>query len=262
MKKLAISVYNPTDPVERAIQESFHSVNGEWLSSYGCQLLARALSSLKSSGTWVDNAELLEHRISYFFAPYMCRDKSVMIFPTYPLFLRDILENCEINAYLHDPVTLVTRPLAHYLCQEYPVHICFNTSSLKGYNAGSWTDLSGFLVADKDVRFQPEAIEKIQCKETKYAAMVEQILGDIGKNRESPLSKVAISQIAPGVFTSDRHERIIEPDSFVWDKKLRVQGIVSQVDTGETGLISVVYDDGNTVTIPQVDFDHRYVIRE
>lgn len=265
MNKNAIAVYNPTDQIERAVQESFHSVNGEWLGAFPCQLLARALSTLKSpADTWIGNAdpELIKHRIAYFFAPFMCRDKTIMVFPTYPFFLRDILENCGINAYLHDPVTFITPPLAHYFCREYPIHIHFNTSSLKGYTESSWTDLGGFLVSDEDVTFKPEAIEKIQCKDEQYTAIVDEILGDIGKTRESPLSKVAISQVSPGVFTSDRHERNIEPDSVVWDKKLRTTGSVSQVDAGETGLVYIVYDDGNTVTIPKVDFDHRYVIGE
>lgn len=257
--KEAISVYNPSDPLERIIQESFHSSNGEWLGKYQCQLIARAISSLKCSDNWIDNPQLLEQRISYFFVPFMNRNKSIMVFVTYPLFLRDILENCEINVYLHDPITFITPPLAHYIFREYPIHVYIDTGDLKDYNDGPWVDCGGLMISDQDIKINPLAIKRIQCKERHYTSMVENILSDIASNREIPLSKVAISQISPGIFVSDRHEREIRPDDFVWDKKNKVKAHISKVEAGETGLVSIIYDDGNVVTVPKLDFDRRYV---
>ena len=58
-QKTAIAVFNPQDPLERAVQDAYHEHNDDWLSMYECQLVTRALAYLKMFDEgWVDNQEL------------------------------------------------------------------------------------------------------------------------------------------------------------------------------------------------------------
>lgn len=256
----AISVYNPSDPLERAIQESFHATDGSWLSSYQCQTLAEAVASLKCYDDWLEDPKLLEHRIAYFFAPYMSRDKSVIVLPTSPIFVRDILENCQINAYLYDPIAFVTPPLAHYFFKDHPIHIYFNAGRLRGANHIQWIEAGGLMVSKgSDLVVDPTSITHVRTSDIKYTKMVESILGDINKS-ETTLSKVAITQLSPGVFRLDDHVRQVQPDDPVWDKDERLKAVVSEVGPGSTGLVIILYEDGKKVSVPKVEFDRRYIV--
>ncbi len=256
-KRTAIAIYNPSDPLERAVQDSYHKVHGEWLGSYPCQTIACAIQKLKSLDDWLDNPDLLEHRISYFFAPHMSYKKDSMVFLTHLLFLRDILENSEINAYLHGPITFVARPLAHYLFREYPIHIHVKVSTLKGYNDVDWLDLDGLLISESDVLLERRAISQIIA--TQQQDQVQKMLSEVNELPQESLTKAALSMVSPGVFKSDRHERDIAADDVVWDKGEREKALVKIVEPGETGLIWLEYNNGLTVSIPKISFDERYV---
>lgn len=259
MIKESIAIYNPSDPLERGIQEAYHKVTNEWLDAATCQLTAKAVGNLKVFDDWLEDARLLEHRLSYLFAPHMTRNKACMVLPIHPLFVRDVLENCEISAYLYSPITLVTRPIAHYLCREYPIHLYCDTSRLKGYNTISWVDVGGLMIADEDVNFTPDMITRVVAIDPQFNHMVESIMQDISETKETPMSKAAVSEIEPGIFKIDSHERGIEPGRLVWDKKHRQHGFVSEVEPGETGQVSVTYEDGREVVVPKLEFDRQYI---
>lgn len=260
IKKESIAVYNPSDPIERVVQEQYHQASGEWLSAFECQLITKGITSLKSTTAWLDNYSLLQQRIGYFFAPFMSHKKNLVVLPTYPLFLRDILENCCISAYLHDPVAFVSRPLAHYLFREYPVHLYFDSSQLKGCNSIKWIDKGGLLITDDDVHFEAECLVQVVTKNEQVNDLVDEIMTDVRNNVTMPLAKVAVSQVSRGVFTIDQHERVIYPESVVWDKVLREYGFVREVEPGEMGFVQIEYENNPEVTIPKQEFDTRFVL--
>jgi len=257
MEKKGISVYDPSDPLERAIQDSYYKIHGEWLGAYPCQTIARAIGKLKSLNDWLDNPDLLEQRVSYFFAPYMSRQKDFMVFLTHLLFLRDILENSKINDYLHGPITFVTRPLAHYLFREYPIHIHVKVSTVKGYNDVDWVDLGGLLISDRDISLEHDAILRIIA--TQQQDQVHKMLLDINGLPQKSLNKSALTMVSPGVFKNDFQERNLMADDIVWDKNDKEQVLVKIVEPGDTGLIWLEYNNGATVSIPKISFDERYV---
>ena len=239
LAKEGIAVYDPTDATESAIQEVSHKYLGEWLNSSDCQLVARAINSLKVFDDWLENAVLLEQRISYFFAPYMASHKNHMVFVTHKLYLRDIIENQEINLYNHDPIVLVTTPIAHYLLREYPIHIHLDIDKLKSLNYRErWLEVGGLIISDdKSIQVDESAILSI-------------------RDADDPgLEKAAASVVGPEVYKIDEHESSLEPDAEVWDKRSRESVTVVEVEPGETGVITVRYINGTTKSIPKTDFD-------
>lgn len=222
------------------------------LNDHECDLIARSLSTLKSFDNWLDQTDLLEHRLSYFFSPHMCQDKSFMVFMTHPVFLRDILENLEINEYLHGPVTFVTSPISYYLFQEYPVRLYFDSSSLKSFNKTNqinWLDIGGLLIADGTVKISPNNLIDVKCNDPNFQSLIQ----------SSVINKTALSLISPGVFKSDEVDRPFVPGDQLWDKKDRVSCEVSKVDPGEAGLILIMYNGDRFVSVSKTEFDTRYI---
>ncbi len=240
MQKEAISVYDPSDPLEKAIQDAYHLYNDGWLASSGCQLVARSLANLKFLTEWLYKPELLQKRVNYFFAPHMSQNMSNSVFVTMPLFLRDIIENHVIDSYLHDPVTFVSVPVAHYLLTEYPVHIYIDTDKMKAANSkDSFFEVGGLIIASGNINLPSECI--IDVKEKGYAV------------------KVAAT-VQNDVFKIDEHKKNVVPNDRVWDKRFNNQATVSYVEAGEEGDIQVRLDNGQIVQLPKKDFDQRFVM--
>ncbi|GAG47121.1 unnamed protein product, partial [marine sediment metagenome] len=66
------------------------------------------------------------------------------------LFLRDILENREISANLHDPIVFMTNHLATFLFRDSPVHIHVNADLLRAANHKSeFLHVGGLLICYK-----------------------------------------------------------------------------------------------------------------
>jgi len=263
-KKTAIAVFNPQDPLEKAVQDSYHEHNEGWLSMYYCQLVTGALASLKMfDEDWIENDSLFSHRVKYFFAPFMSAQKDYMIFATTLLFFRDIMENRCINGFTHNPVVFVTRPLAHYLLREYPVHIMFDMNKIYAANRdSSYLDVGGIVVFDRENVLLPEgSMLDVFTKDPKEGDSpvsrmdLEHITQDTGFTR-----KVAVSLRGPGVFTNDEHTRAVRPQAVVWDKAERKEGTVIKVEPGEMGNIEVLLDDGSKKIISQVDFDREFTL--
>lgn len=259
MLKESISVYNPSDPVERCVQDSYYAIHHEWLTAYPCQLIAKAITSLKFSSDWCDRNDLLKHRISYFFAQHMSRNKEVMVFLTHPIFVRDIFENLLINSFIYDPIVLVTKPLAHYIFREYPIHIHFKKSALQRHQ-NDWTDIGGLLIANQNVNFDFTDICAIKVINHEYLEITQNILNSSLAlyNKTDCLRKVAITQTQPGMFELDDDQRAMHPYDAIWDKETRRKGIIDAVDPGDAGMVSIIYDDGTKLSVPKIMFDTQY----
>lgn len=256
MIKESIAVYNPSDPVESAVQDACHELTGEWLGSYQCKQISKAISFLKCFDNWLDNQNLLNYRIKYFFSPHMCNNKSVMTFLTHPVNMRDIFENSVISHYLHGPITFITPPLAHYLFQEYPIHIYVSSDILKEQNKNvAWTDQGGLLIADKDVFIDSKSILKIKTKSQYFSDIVYSIIKDI----DTPITKAAVSLVSTGVFTFDDATKLLFPDTPVWDKINRKSASIIKVEQGEEGTVLIRYNDGSEISIPKMNFDQQFV---
>lgn len=243
MDKSAIAVYNPQDVWERAVQDSYHYFNDDWLPSFACQLAAKAILKLKTVD-WVLDASLRDIRAKYFFAPYMSSRKEEMVLVTHPLFLRDILENEMVNAYLHDPIVFVSPPIAFYLLRDYPIQIKVR-----------WQDIAS---DNHDVQFIDVGamyISSGQNVKLKASSIVE--VWDATKHA---LTKAAAREIAPEVYEISKHHRNLSPQTSVYDKATRTVGTVDEVGIGEEAIIRVVYPNGEKVDIPQSDFDIRYIV--
>lgn len=258
---MTLSVYNPTNPVERVLQKQYNEMTGEWLSEYQCCLMTKSLVSLKYLNDWLENSGLLEQRVSYFFAPHMCNKRDQMVFLTHPLFLRDICENKEISEQLYGPITFITRPLAHYLFREYPIHMCFETSVLKGANSKlKWTEIGGFMIADGgDVEFDSDSLLRILVHDEEQIDTVQNIVMETMITAK-PFSKEAVSLVAPGVFKIDDAQKELYPDTKVWDKEKREEATISLVEPGEAGLVGVQYLNGEEIKFPKQNFDERFVV--
>jgi len=260
IEKEGVAVYYPEDPLERAIQDASHAHVGEWLSSYQCQLVASAISSLKIFDTdWITNEELFRQRMDYLFDLAMTNNKDILVFVTHKLYLRDILENREINAYLHSPVVFVTKPIAHFLLREYPIHIHVIRERILAKNDADLFTIGGMLLSDgEDVSIDECILEVKTVSNADLEFPVKQEEAeDIGLMTGV---KAAASQIAPGVFQIDEHERVLRPDQEIWDKELREDGVILAVEPGETGKITIRYTDGHDTSIGKMFFDHRFVV--
>lgn len=246
-------VYYPSDEFERALQDASYKHEGKWLSQKDCQLMARAIVVLKTGNPgWTTG--LHKERAAYFFSPQMTSQKDRLVFVTYPLFVRDILENNEFNSYLHSPVTFMTKPLAHYLFREYTIHLHLDKDKLLSVNSGvHFVQVGGLVMADENVVLDKECIAGMVTPENRNQAF------DMGESTLDEV-KLAASLVAPGVFQIDEHERALLPDTEVWDKDNRTKGIISNVEPGETGSVEINYDDGHNMTIGKQFFDQRFVV--
>jgi len=255
MNKSAIVVYNPSDPWERAIQDTAKDILGQWLPSFACQSVAAAIANLKSIDDWMDNPRLYGARARYFFSPQFCSRKSQMVFVTHPLYLRDILENHEIDAFLHDPITFVTRPIAHYLMREYPIHVFVDYERLKADNRNvKFVDVGGLLISQgKSLILSEEAILDIKSLPSTNVQFPNQY-------QAVRQRKAASKSISRGVFKIDEHNRILMPKMQVYDKEKRSNGEIYLVEPGDTGIVGVVYEDGSQITVSKLFFDTRYAV--
>lgn len=275
MKREA-SIYDPQDIWEIAIQDASKHVTGEWLPSSPCQLLARAVASLKGGTDWLEQEELLSVRAHYMFVPYMTDNKDVRVFVTHLLFLRDILENQEISSTLHSPISFVTDSLANFLFRDSFVHIHVNDNFLRAANpSADFLDVGGFLICQKgDILLKPGTITDVRYygpeeKKIEVENIVNEIQGELAHVpcvqgvRTSSWGRcpvVASHEIAPEVFEIGEHIPQLLPDTEVWDKVARIRAQVIEVDPSENGLVYIRYPDGGEKSIPKQEFDVGFVV--
>jgi len=262
--KKAFAVYDPADnPWESAIQDAAKEITGNWLPSFPCQLLAKAVASLKVGNEWLDRKDLLPVRAHYLFAPYLTNQKETLVFVTHLLFLRDILENREINSSLNDPITFVTPPLADFLFRDSPIHIHVNVDLLRAANPKSkFLDVGGLLICHEG---NIELKDKIITDVRYYGSEMNQeristLINDIETRQNVSFSKAAAKEIAPEVFQIEEHFPELTPDTEVWDKMTRSKAQVTAIEASENGIVWLLYSDGNEVSVPKQEFDQQFVV--
>lgn len=257
----AIAVYSPDDPWENAIQDAAKAATGDWLPSTPCQLLAKAFVALQCNNDWLNEENLMPARASHLFSPSLISDKQHLVFVTHLLFLRDILENNEINAQLHSPISFMTRPLAHFLFRHCPVHICINSDLLRAANRKvEFVQVGGFVIVPKgNISVEGKGI----IQDVHYHGSRDKIdmFLDI-KDEVASLQKVAahaeINEFGEETLYTAEHLRAIRPDDKVWDKSKKLEGKISEIEP--FGNICVLYDNGDTECIPKDKFDESFVV--
>ena len=246
MDKHAIAVYDPEDPLEAAIQAASKKYTNQWLPAYHCQATAKAIHALKMYEDWVFKEDLLALRMGYFFDPCMTAHKEYIVFPTYPIFLRDIIENESINTSCYNPIGFITRPLAHYLFTEIPIHIIIDSNILKSHNK-DYVDIGGLLIFQDNVCIPKESIINILEKKHTDIALEDML-------------KSASTEINWGIFKIDEDERDIRAGQEVLHKPTRKAALVTTIEPGETGSVEVTFDDGSKIVVPKLDFDLQFIL--
>lgn len=261
INRKAISVYDPGDKWESSIQDAAKQFTGNWLPAFPCQLLSNAICSLKVGTDWLEHEELFPARASYFFADHLTNNKQERVFATHLLFLRDILENREINSRLHDPIAFMTTSLAYFLFRDCPVHIHINEDLLRASNKKiEFIEVGGFLIAKEgSIRIKDRVISDVRYygqQNEEASEIIHQIQNDCGLR----FMKAAASEIAFDVFEIDEHFRDIRPGSIIWDKISRTEAEIVEVEPGETGIVRIKCSTGTEKSITKEEFDKQFVI--
>ncbi len=259
----AISVYDPSEPWQSAIQDAAKEITGNWLPSFPCQLLAKAVASLKIGTDWLSRDDLLAVRAHYLFAPYLADNKETLVFVTHLLYLRDILENGVISSNLNDPIVFMAAPLAMFLFRDSPVHIFVNSDLLRAANfKAEFLDVGGLLICHKgDVHLERGVISDVRYHGSEMNhERTSGLINDIQQQQGISFSKAAAQEIAPDVFKIDEHFPELVPDTEVWDKVTRSKAQVTAIEASENGIIWLLYSDGNETTVPKQEFDLNFVV--
>jgi len=257
MFKGAIAVYNPQDPLEKALFNACYKFEGSWLTSFESKLLVRAVESLKSmSGEWLEEEELYESRAEYFFAHDMNTNKFVL--PINYLYLRDILENKVVSNVLCDPVTFVTEPIAHFLFRhDYDIHLIFDEQSLIDLNKSSFMRVGGLLISEDTIKIPDKFKAVVHCPN--LVNEVNKLIEEITP-MNSTLMKAAAHSSGDGIFALDTNiEKNLKANDKVMDKKTKQYGVVIEVQPGITGNVDILYSSGDRKVIRKSEFDLLFV---
>lgn len=259
--KTAIAVYFPSDTWEKAIQDACKQATNEWLPAYPCQLLARSIASLKIGTDWLEKEELMPVRASYLFNQHLCdNDKRVQVFTTHFLFLRDILENNEINIKLHNPIVFMTPHLANFIFRNNPVHIYLNADFLHSFNKGAkFVDVGGLSICEENLMVNRGMITDVLYYGKQDRKNVDKLTGVLSDGLGVQL-KVAASEIHKEIFKIDEHFKDVRPGMRILDKLKSSEADVLEVEPGETGIVRFKYLNGNEGSIAKEDFDQQCVI--
>lgn len=259
----AIAVYDPGDPWQSAIQDAAKEITGNWLPSFPCQLLAKAVASLKVGTDWLVRDDLLPVRAHYLFAPYLSDNKEIVVFATHFLFLRDILENREISSNLNDPIPFIAPSLATFLFRDSPVHIHVNSDLLRAANPkAEFLDVGGMLICHRGNIELKDGVILDVCY---YGSEMNHertsgLINDVQEQQGMPFSRAASKEIAPDVFKIEEHFPELVPDTEVWDKLTRSKAQVTAIEASENGIIWLRYSDGNEISVPKQEFDLNFVV--
>ncbi len=262
--KKAIAVYDPQDDSwQSAIQDAAKEITGNWLPSFPCQQLAKAVASLKVGTDWLVRDDLLAVRAHYLFVPYMNSSKQNLVFVTHLLFLRDILENSQISSNLNDPIVFMTDHLANFLFRDSPVHVCVNANLLRAANfKAEFLDVGGLLICYQGNINLDGVITGVRYHGSEMnRERTSGLVHDIQERQGISFSKAAAQEIAPDVFKMDEHFPELTPDTEVWDKITRSKAQVTAIEASENGIIWLLYENGGgEVSIPKQQFDENYVV--
>ena len=253
MQTEAIAVHNPSNILEKAIQDAAKQITGNWLPSYPCELLAKAIVNLKDGSDWLEREDLIQIMMSHLFSEHMTDNKQLRIFPTHLLYLRDIFENGEINGILHSPIVFMTFPLALFLFRECLVHLHFADDKLRHANPDvEFLDVGGFLIVENsNVRING-VVEGLTYYGEKDHSQVKALV--------QGMNKAASKEIAFEVFEIDEHVSDLKPDVVVWDKFDRTTADIKEIEPGETGVVHIKYPNGHFSTFSHDEFNVRFTV--
>lgn len=255
-KKISIPIYNPNNELEALVQEQYHasSSTAGWLSMQECRLFTDAIYSLKRySQEWFENKAILKNRISYFFAKEMNPDSSEIIFMTFPIFLRDILERNLLDDYLSAPVVFVTKPIAYYLFPEYTVQIVLDKFKLEALNSDVFDKIGNLWISNKNVKINKETI--VQIKSSKNTFNIVKKITTL-----QDFKKTAVTEISRNIFKIDPDEKYLSTGSSVLYKLHNIPGIIKQVEPGESGHIHIKLENGKMIAVDKINFDKHFVV--
>ena len=257
--KESIAIYYPEDSWERSIQDASKKHLGEWLPAYPCQLLAKTIASLKTGTEWLSREDLMSIRANYLFNPVLTENKQIRVFVTQLLFLRDIIENKEINSNLH-PIAFLTVQLAKFLFRNNPVHIYINEDLLRAANLNvKFWDIGGILIAEDNIKISDKMIiDVVYHGDPKNSECVESLTNQAIPNMF--WNKAAASEIAYEIFKIDEQYQNLKPGMKIWDKMNRSEANILEVEPGSVGIVGVEYTDGRLLTVLKKDFDRQFVI--
>jgi len=258
LDKESIAVYSPQDPLEKYVQDTYHQYNDDWLISSSCQLATKAIISLKMYSRWLDDEHLIESRMRYFFDLKMTERRNQVVFLTFPLYLRDILENEKIDSFLHCPIVFVAPRIAYWIFKEYPVHIYLNESALKAENGQTkFLSVGGLnLVENADVKITKSMIDKIRTIES------HDLIADIVKDydQKESMKKAAEIEILRDIFKITNLEKDLQPNLRIWNKSERIYGTIESVQPGEVGEVEITYDNGSGCKIGKNEFELQHTV--
>ncbi len=257
--KNAISVYDPADPWEKAIQDASKAVTGSWLSSYPCQLLAKAVVALQCNEEWIDREDLMPARAHYMFTPSLISNKQDLVFVTHLLFLRDILENNEINSQLHQPIAFLTRPLAHFLFRHCPVHMLLKADLLRSANRKvEFQEIGGFVIVSKGDVSLEGAISDVHYHGSHVDAFMN--LRDDAMPLRKAAGRIEVDDVGEETVYSSEHFRALRINDRVWDKEKKLEGRLEEIEPVINGDIVVEYDNGEIQRLSKEKFDESYIV--
>jgi len=258
--KEGISVYHPKDALEKAIQNAHHKYSGDsggWLTSFECRLAAKAIASLKLEGDWIHEEELFDTRATHFFAPEMLGDGEEVVFSTYIFFLRDILENRKISAYLNNPIVLTSKQIAFYLFKEYPLHIIIK---LKEINDAEFIKVGGLYIFEDSIGLPASAISGIKINDEMNKEQIMRDIDQITKESNMRMNKVAVTDKGNGVWGLTRGIDLnLKANERVQNKLTKKSGIVYSVEPGDVGRVSILYDDGEDILLTKAEFVRNFI---
>lgn len=248
----------------KMLQTAAAQVTGNVLEDDDAITMAFALMSVKSGDKWLEDQEVMPFRCKYFFEPHMTENQSQMVFVTYPLFLRDILESQKISDHLHSPVVFMTPELSGFIFKEYSVQVCVDQQKLKRANPKQeWLSVGGLLIAPQGNISIDGAVLRLGIgphEDQKFRLELFRRVKDIQRDAIM-FTKTAQSQPVPGqpeVWESAEHERDLLPGTRLLDKEKRTYAVVKWCEPGKEGYVEVEYAGGKTLKLRQDEFDIKF----
>jgi hypothetical protein len=188
------------------------------------------------------------------FDTHLSSKEDEIVFLTNINYLRDIFENNKIDINIHNPICFVTTPIAYYLFPEYSIHLYIDKYKLDSENNIDYKKIGGIINYSDSVKIDSSFINRLVCKNQSLINNINQLREDTGFN------KFAVSLKQKGVFKIDADQRTIYPNCEVINKLNKKHGIVTSIEKGEHGNITIQYTDNSIDIVEQGDFDYKFVI--
>ena len=246
------------------LQTAAAQATGNVLEDDDALTVAFALLSAKGGDRWLEDREVLPFRCRYFFEPHMAENQSQMVFVTYPIFLRDILESQKIKNRLHGPVVFMTPELAGFIFKEYSVQVYVDPQQLKKANRKQqWLSVGGLLIAPEGDISIDGAVVRLGIgphEDQKFRWELFRRVKDIQRDAVM-LTKTAQAKPVPGqpeVWEPSEHERDLPAGTRLLDKEKRTYAVVKWCEPGKEGYVEVEYAGGKTVKLRQDEFDIKF----